>query len=183
MNSVEVRDFLNYVRSERALSENTRDAYEQDLEQFLEFCERRTIDPVNASLKDLRDFLASLRKRDLSQRSLARKTSALKQFFKFLLREGRIDKNPSELLQVIIKGKKLPKHLSVKEIFGLIAAAEGVTESEIRDRAMLETWYATGARVSELGSLRIDSIDWKDGLVKVLGKGEGNGSFPCIGRR
>jgi len=166
-----VKDFLSYISSERALAANTCDAYEQDLSDFLEFCLRKEVSPLHASLKSLRDFLAHLRKKPLSPRSIARKLSALKQFYKFLLRENRIEGNPSELLSVIVKTKKLPKHLSIEEIFKLIAAAKGENDAEVRDRALLEIWYATGTRVSELAHLTIQGIDWKEGVVTVFGKG------------
>jgi len=166
-----VADFLDYLASERALSVNTRLAYGKDLEQFLEFCRRVGVDPLRADLKRLRDFLASLRKQELSSRTLARKTSALRQFYQFLLREDRVVSNPSELLTVLVKQKRLPKHLTVKEIFALVAAARGETESEIRDRAMLEVWYATGARVAEIAGLEAGAIDWEGGVVRIRGKG------------
>jgi integrase/recombinase XerD len=166
-----LREFLAYVSSERALATNTRLAYEQDLTQFLQFCFRKNINAQHVSLHDLRDFLASLRRQSLSPRSIARKVSALKQFYKFQLRENKIQEDPSELLTVIVKTKKLPKHLTIQEMFLLIASAEGNTESEIRDRAILEFWYATGCRVSELINMPVHAIDWEEGVVKLLGKG------------
>ena len=167
----EIHDFLSYVSSERALSNNTRLAYEADLDQFALFCLQKSINPLIVTLKDLRLYLASMRRRGLSPRSMARKLSALKQFYKFLLRENRINSDPAELLSVSVKGKTLPKHLSVEEIFRLIASATGNTDLEIRDRALLEFWYATGARVSEMSDLLAKNIDWKDGVVKIRGKG------------
>jgi integrase/recombinase XerD len=169
--SPEVKAFLGYVASERALSDNTLLAYEQDLVQFLEFCTRKSIDPLKVSLRDLRDFLASLRKQGLASRSLARKLSALKQFYKFCVRENRIESDPSELLSVTVKASRLPKHLSVDEMFAFIAGAKGDNENEVRDRSLLELWYATGSRVSEMSGLRIQDIDWKEAVVKISGKG------------
>lgn len=166
-----IHDFLAYVSSEKALSQNTRLAYEGDLDDFAVFCRARGIAPFRASLPELRDFLASMRKRELSPRSIARKVSTLRQFYKFLLREGRIDSDPAELLIVTVKGKKLPKHLTVKEMFALINAAGGANEAETRDRALLEAWYATGMRVSELAALAVSDFDWQKGFVKVTGKG------------
>ena len=173
----EVRDFLSYISSERALAHNTREAYAQDLDQFLEFCLRKRVDPLSADLKQLREYLASLRKQDLSGRSIARKLSALKQFYKFCLREGKVENNPSELLSVTVKSHKLPKHLSVEEIFGLIAAAKGENEGEVRDRALLEIWYATGSRVSELAALAAHAIDWEEGVAKIRVRADVNGWF------
>ena len=169
--SSEIFDFLSYISSERALAQNTRLAYEKDLEQYLEFCRLQGVSVEKASLKNLRDFLATLRKQELSPRSIARKASSLKQFYKFLLREGKIEANPSELLTVIVKTKRLPKHLTVDEIFGLIASAAGENEAEVRDRALLELWYATGSRVTELAGITLENLDWDDGTVKIRGKG------------
>lgn len=171
MTNAEVGEFLSYVSSERALSLNTRQAYEKDLAQYFEFCARKGILYDKATLKDLRDFLANLRRQELSPRSIARKTSSLKQFYKFLLREGKIDTSPADLLTATVKTKRLPKHLSIDEIFGLIAAAKGDDDSEVRDRALFELWYATGSRVSEVAGVTMEAIDWNDGTVKIKGKG------------
>lgn len=167
----EITEFLDYLASERGLSTNTSLAYAQDLEQFSQFCVlyKRTV--VKASQKDLRDFVAFLRKQELTPRSIARKISTLKQFYKFLLRENRIQNDPAELVTIIQKNKRLPKHLTVDEVFRLIAAAKGDTESEVRDRALLEMWYATGARVTELAQLTIGQIDFNEKIIKIRGKG------------
>lgn len=169
--SVQVSEFLCFVSAEKALSLNTRLAYEKDLQQYFEFCSRRGVLFDKATLKDLRDFLASLRREELSARSIARKASALKQFYKFLLREGKVETNPADLLSATVKTKRLPKHLSVEEMFKLIAAAKGDDEAEVRDRALFELWYATGSRVSEVASVTVEAIDWDDGTVKIKGKG------------
>jgi len=168
---IELQDFLAFVASEKGLSVNTRLAYEQDLSGLFEFCLSRQIDVKSATLKELRDFLAHLRRSELSPRSIARKVSALKQFYQFLLRESRIQSNPSELLSVTVKTKRLPKHLTVDEIFAFIAAAKGENEAEIRDRALLELWYAIGSRVSELAGITVSAIDWDGRVVRILGKG------------
>ena len=167
----EIEEFLSFATAERAAALNTYVAYRQDLLQFAEFCQRKHIDPFQSNLKQLRDFLASLRRKELSARSIARKISALRQFYKFLLREERLAADPSELLSVTVKTKRLPKHLSVDEMFRLISAAKGESESGTRDRALLELWYATGARVSEMASLPADAIDWTDAIVTLKGKG------------
>lgn len=171
MTSVEIQDFLSFILAEKALSHNTLSAYSADLEQFLTFCETRKISPTDANHRHLKDFVASLRKNELSQRSIARKVTTLRQFYKFLLRENRISDDPSELLTIMVKTKRLPKHLSINEMFKMIASAVGETESEIRDRAILEFWYATGCRISEVVNLQITDIDWEQGMVKIVGKG------------
>jgi integrase/recombinase XerD len=167
----EVAEFLQYVTAEKGLSINTRLAYERDLEQFSEYARIKKLSPQTTTLDHLRGFLAQLRSHEISPRSIARKVSSLKQFFQFLLREGTVAANPAELLTVLVKSKRLPKHMTVEESFALIAAADGATPEAIRDRAMMETWYATGCRVSELAGMRADDIDWKGGLVRIRGKG------------
>jgi integrase/recombinase XerD len=91
--------------------------------------------------------------------------------YRFCLAESRFEADPSELLTVVVKSKRLPKHLTVKEMFKLIAAAGDEGEQGCRDRALLELWYATGARVSELATLTSDAFDWKGGFITVNGKG------------
>src|SRR5690606_15934614 len=116
----EVSEFLQYVAAEKGLSPNTRLAYERDLEQFITYARVKRLELEKIQLNALRDFLGHLRGREVSARSIARKVSALKQFFQFLMREGRIQANPAELLTVIVKTKRLPKHLTVEESFALI---------------------------------------------------------------
>ncbi len=167
----EVSEFLQYVSAEKGLATNTRLAYERDLEQFTVFARVKRLELETIRLAELRDFLAHLRGREVSARSIARKVSALKQFFQFLMREGRIQANPAELLTVLVKTKRLPKHLTIEESFALIDSARGDSPSGIRDRAMLDFWYATGSRVSELAGVRADDFDWQGGLVRLRGKG------------
>ncbi len=167
----EVREFLSYLATEKGLSRNTLTAYQQDLVDFLTFCRVKRIPWLTPSLGQLRNYLAHLRKQELSERSIARRASALRQFYRFLVREDKVDSNPADLLTVVRKGRKLPKHLTVEEVFKLISAAKGTGEFDVRDRAMLELWYATGCRVSELSGLKASGIDWDQAVVKVLGKG------------
>lgn len=166
-----LNEFLDYISSELGLSLNTRSAYEQDLKGYLEFCQVKKYTVTAITLSQLREYLGHLRRLELSERSIVRKVASLRQLYKFFLREDRIKEDPSELLTVIVKTKKLPKHLSVDEMFRLVAAADGQTELSIRDRAMLEVWYATGCRISEIGNLPARSIDYEDQTVKIFGKG------------
>lgn len=166
-----VYEFLAFVTTEKALSPHTRLAYEKDIQQYFEFCRRKKLSPLHVQLRQVRQYLASLRRAGLANRSIARKLSSVKQFYKFLLREERISSDPVELLTVTVKARKLPACLTVEEMAALIEAATGTNEVETRDRAMLELWYATGARISEMMNLRIQDIDWKGGVVKFLGKG------------
>ena len=167
----EVAEFLQFITAEKGLSLNTRLAYERDLGQFLLYAKAKKLGPSEVRLQDLRGFLARLRSNEITPRSIARKVSAISQFFQFLMREGKVKANPAELLTIVVKTKRLPKHLSIEESFALIEAAKPSGPSGIRDRAMMEVWYATGCRVSELANLDCESIDWKGGLVRLKGKG------------
>lgn len=171
MINTELHEFLAYIATEKGLSINTQHAYERDLKQFNQFCSVKKWNERNIELTHLREYLASLRRQELSSRTLARKCSAIKQYFKFLVRENKIDSDPSELLLVQVKQKRLPKHLTVREMFKLISMAEGHTDIETRDRALLELWYATGARISEMAELTISQIDLDKKTVKICGKG------------
>lgn len=165
-------EFLSFIAAERALSENTRIAYARDLDEFALFLTRKKIGIREVKLDCLRDFLSSLRMNGNQERSLARKCSTLKQFFHFLLREEVLRDDPSELLSVRVRTRRLPKSLSEAEVSRLIEGAGGMeSEEDTRDRALLELWYATGMRVSELILLKGGSIDWKDSTVRVFGKG------------
>ncbi len=166
-----VSDFLQFLHAEKGLSLNTCQAYERDLVQFGEYTRVKKLDVASVQLEDLRGYLAHLRSRNISPRSIARKVSTLKQFFQFLLREQKRDANPAEFLTVLVKSKRLPKHLTVAEAFDLIEATRGEGAESIRDRAMMEVWYATGCRVSELACIRCSDLDWKGAMVRILGKG------------
>lgn len=167
----EINDFLSYSSSEKGASPNTQQAYEKDLTQFGEYCVRKDWTLTGCDTKQLREYLASLRKQGLAARSVARKLSALKQLYKFLLREEKIESDPSELLSVSHREKRLPQYLTVDQMFRLVESAKGLDEWSCRDRALLEVWYATGARVTEVAKLSAANIDWKEGLVKFTGKG------------
>lgn len=165
------KDFLSYLAVEKGLAVHSKAAYEKDLLQFFEYCRVKKVAVREASLSDLRGFLAHLRRRGLTPRSVARKLSAVKQLYRFLLREGKVPADPSELLSVTLKPRRLPQVLTLEEVTKLLESARGETSREVRDRALLELWYATGARISEIAELRADGFDWEDGVVKFRGKG------------
>jgi integrase/recombinase XerD len=164
-------DFFAYITAEKGLSTNTVVAYQQDLEQFFEFCRVHHVLPPDANLSFLRGYVGHMRKLGQSSRTLARKVSTLKQFYSFLMRENRVVGNPAELLTILVKEKRLPKHLTEAEMVALVTTPDGTSETSTRDRAILELWYATGCRVTELVQLESGQIDWKGRVVRVLGKG------------
>jgi len=176
-----VSDFISFISAEKGLSLLTQDAYQTDLEQFQNFAGTKNWEIESLSLGNLREYVSHLRKLDLTSRTIARKVSTLRQWFQFLLREKRIKSDPSELLLVQVKAKRLPKHLSVNEVMSVISGAGGSTELEIRDRALLELWYATGLRISELSQVCVSNLDCDLKSLKVLGKGNRQRIIP-VGR-
>src|SRR5580698_6261612 len=112
--SSEINDFLAFIGSEKILARNTQSAYEKDLEDYFLFCRRKGLFISKMGLRDLRGYIGTLKRQGLASRSIARKLSAIKQFYKFLLREDRIESDPSELLSVQVKEKRLPKFLTVE---------------------------------------------------------------------
>jgi integrase/recombinase XerC len=169
----EIATFIQYLKAERNASPHTLEAYSRDLEQFSAFISQQ-IDP-SLTIRQLthlhiRRYLASIHK-ELSKGSAGRKLAAIRSLFRFLLRRGILEKNPAELVSSPKREKKLPFHLDIDEVTTLIEAPDAITPLSMRDRAILETLYSSGLRVSELTGLNIGGADLAAGSVKVLGKG------------
>lgn len=169
----EIATFIQYLKSERNASPHTLEAYSRDLEQFSAFVSQQ-IDPAltirQITHLHIRRYLASLHK-ELAKSSIGRKLAAIRSLFRFLLRRGLLDKNPAELVSTPKKEKKLPYHLNIDEITTLVEAPHEPEILSIRDKAILETLYSSGLRVSELTGLNIGGVDAGRGTVRVLGKG------------
>lgn len=161
--------FINYLKIEKNASEHTILNYSLDLKDFNKFLGDKTVESVDYI--SLRKYLAHIRGRDYSKRTVARKLATLRSFFKFLYREGYLKKNPASSIATPKLDRKLPLFLDTDEVVKLIEAPDKKDLTELRDRAILETLYSTGIRVSELVSLNLDRIDFISGVVKVLGKG------------
>lgn len=166
-----VDKFLSYLEIERNYSPHTTLNYSIDLNEFLEFLGNEA-DLKKINYLHFRRFLAFLRTHNHKPRTLARKLSALRSFFKFLHREGLIEENPALLLVTPKLDKTLPKFLSEKDMEALVEAPPTETEFGLRDRAIMETLYSTGIRVSELVGLNDDSVDEISNIAKVEGKGK-----------
>lgn len=159
--------FLAFCRIEKGLAPNSLSAYGRDLRHFSAWCsELETVD-----LPEIRRYLDTLVMQGLSARSRARKLSALRNFYDYLLREGRIGADPVRLLPLPRQESTLPKFLSTKQVDDLLAAPEPGTPRGLRDRAMLQVLYATGVRVSELCGMQLSALSLDMGVVRVMGKG------------
>ena len=162
--------FINYLRLERGLADNTIQAYSRDLLKFTRFLEKSDLNPLQISRNQISEYAGTLRK-GLSARSVARNISATKMFFRFLTSEGHIKENPARLLETPRLSRKLPDVLSMAEVERLLAQPDPSTPMGKRDSAMLELLYATGLRVSELVGLKVLNINLEAGYVRTLGKG------------
>ncbi len=165
-----IDQFLNYMRVERGVSENTIEAYGRDLRGLADFVEKEGASCKKIDINILTNYITYLSER-LSRRSLARNISAIRTFFKFLVLEGVIQENPARFLEVPKVSKTLPGILNEHEIELLLNQPSASTPIGIRDKAMIELLYATGVRVSELVHLKISDVDLNVGYIKVKGKG------------
>jgi len=176
-----VTAFLAHAADEAGLSPATIDAYRRDLERLAEWCREQDIQQID-SLKpaDVRSFAASEHRRGLSPRSVQRRLSGLRRFFRYLRRERIIDADPSQGVRAPKVRRKLPEVLDIDQVLALLdIPAED--ELATRDRAMLELFYASGLRVSELAGLTWSRLDLDEGMVRVLGKGRRERVVP-VGR-
>ena len=167
-----VEAYLNHLRVERALSPRTLEAYGRDLNKLLAFAEESGIDRAEAvDLGAISGWLSRLAHDGLGARSAARHLSAVRGLMKFLLREGVLSADPTELSARPRFGRRLPRTLSEAEVLRLLQAPDVSTLRGLRDRAMLSVTYAAGLRVSELVGLTAGDVDLKRGIVSAFGKG------------
>ncbi|HEY3500800.1 MAG TPA: tyrosine recombinase [Polyangiaceae bacterium] len=164
--------YLDHLRVERALSPNTILAYATDLAKLARFAEERgATSPAALDLGLVTAWLALLAKEGIGPRSAARHLSALRGFSKFLVREGKLEHDPTSLTARPRLGRRLPRALGESEILRLLETPDASTLRGLRDRAMLSVAYAAGLRVSELVKLEIGDLDRERGVVSALGKG------------
>jgi len=168
-----IDSFINYLRATKTKSENTTKAYAEDLSQFLEYLKQKELsEPVllNVNHLHIRGFLAHLKSKELSKRTVARKLSTLRSFYKYLTVQGLVKENVAKSVHAPKTSKKLPLFLYPQEIEALLDAPENDVLG-IRDRAILELLYATGMRVGELVSLKTSDINFGANYIVVFGKG------------
>ena len=166
-----IKEFVSYLKIERGLAENSIIAYQQDVLKLAEYSEGKDIAPTDIQYKDLKNFIAVLYDLGLGARSQARIISGIKQFYGYLLLENELKNDPSELLELPKIGRKLPEVMSIEEIDLLIAAIDLSANEGHRNKAILETLYSCGLRVSELVNLRFSDLYFEEGFIRVIGKG------------
>jgi tyrosine recombinase XerC len=167
------KEFMEKLKHEKGFSKHTLRAYHNDLAQFDSFLKDekcKNLKRINHLL--LRKFLAILRSRNYSRTTIARKLASLRSFFKFLNQEGELVSNPFEILRTPKQEKKLPHFLSISDVDTLLKTPDESDIFGLRDRAILETLYSTGIRVSELVGLNEEDVDFYGGMIKVQGKGK-----------
>jgi integrase/recombinase XerC len=176
-----IESFGLHLATERNLSPHTLRGYLADVRQFRQYLEENGLIPLDALERGqleaidhvaVRSFLSSLYRRKVRKVTIVRKITALRTFFNYLLREGRVRVNPAEMVQAPKAEKYLPTFLLVEEMFSLLNLKFAGDAAGIRDRAMLELFYSSGMRVGELTGLNLGDIDFGQSLVKVRGKGK-----------
>lgn len=167
-----IQDFINYLKIERNLSSNTVAAYRTDLERYCQFLESKGLNDIRAVRFDtIQEYVNLLAELGLAAASMARNFSTLRSFHKFLFGENLTSSDPTELLQSPRLPRRLPHVLELYEIEQILNVIDITTEKGLRDRAIIETLYSTGLRVSELISLRMADVYLHQGVLRVLGKG------------
>ena len=165
-----VEAFLEHLRVERNVSAHTRDAYQRDLAALCAWAAMRSRGVLELRNDEIRAFVASEHRRGLSPKSLQRRLSACRSFYLWLLKRGRIDANPADAIRAPKAARKLPQVLDVDEAVQLVEVATAAPLG-LRDRALLELFYSSGLRLSEVCALTWGDLDFAQGLVTVLGKG------------
>lgn len=173
--NIQIRQFLKYITLERRYSDHTLKSYQTDLIQFEQYLQESTgLQKIHWNLinkNTLRGFMVFLQEAGISLRSVARKVATLKSFFKYLCREEIISQNPASTIKMPKFDKKLPEFISPKDIQQILKIPKTGSFEEIRDLAILELFYGTGIRLSELINIKVSDIYFNEDLIRVIGKG------------
>ena len=161
-------DYLEYLSDIKKFSPNTIKAYRQDIDQFMIFFNYEYHD---LSRDKIRDFLSNLYLSTTNRSTVSRKIYAIRSFFQYLIRQGRLEKNPMDLISIPKADKKLPEILTEDEMIRFLDELPGGSLSEIRNKALIELFYASGLRLSELTNLKKENVNFRERLLRVLGKG------------
>ena len=175
--------FLNYLSVERGLSRNTLVSYREDLNYYIDFISSCHIDALSKITKnDIINFMLNQKDRGIAANSIARRLAAIRMFHRFLSRERILKSDPSNLIDSPKLWKKIPDVLSLNEVYALLAQPDIRDKQGIRDKAILETLYATGMRVSEAVNLKVGNVNLDIGFLRCIGKGNKERIIP-IGRK
>ena len=168
-----IDSFRTYLILEKSLSTNSVEAYLNDIRKLAAYCEQRTpsLNPKEVSYDALNEHLSALKESGVTPRTQARSISSIKSFFKYLLYDGAIGLNPANSLDAPKTGRSLPSVLSIEEIEAMINAVDMNKQEGQRNKAILETLYSCGLRVSELVNLKLSQINFRTGYIKIEGKG------------
>lgn len=178
-----IDSFLSYLSVERGLSKNTIISYREDLNAYLDFIEKLGITSLGKIGKsDITDFMLSQKDKGISASSVARRLAAIRMFHRFLARERILKADPSILIDSPKLWKKIPETLTFNEVDSLLLQPDIRSKQGIRDRAILETLYATGMRVSEAANLKVDNVNLEVGFLRCIGKGNKERVIP-IGKK
>lgn len=172
--NIPIKGYRNYIRLEKSLSENSIEAYQRDVEKLYQFVDYHNleINPGEITIEHLQAFIKWINELGMSARSQARIISGIKGFYKYLIIEDEIKVDPTELLETPKLGRKLPDTLSANEIDRLIGGIDLSKPEGHRNKAILETLYSCGLRVSELVNLNLTDMFVDDGFIRVIGKGD-----------
>ncbi|MFC2629757.1 MAG: site-specific integrase, partial [Lancefieldella rimae] len=173
-----VDEFIAYLRTVRNLSDNTTRAYSVDLASYISWCKREELDPLQATHRSLRAYLSYLDQARYSARTLNRHLSALRGFYKWLNKEKYLEVDPSLILTSPRTSRRLPQTMSDEDVQKLLLSCDTDTAAGLRDRAILECMYATGARISEISHLDREDVDISQGVVRLFGKGSKERDVP-----
>lgn len=172
-----INKYLRHLKIERNASPHTILSYENDLNQFFDFClshfdvDEENISPEEVERITIRLWLGELSNSGLAKSSIARKVAALRSFFKYAFKRGLIEQNPAHLLIVPRKDQPLPKTANIEDLNRMMELAPADTPQSTQDRSILELFYSTGIRLTELVNLNVDDINFELNQIKVLGKG------------
>ena len=181
-----IQDFQIYLEVERNVSAHTRIAYIADIQEFTRFLHNNNFiksqdEIINVEPENIREYLSYLYRQKVKKVTVNRKVSSLRAFYKYVLRTGKIKNNPAEMIQTLKTEKYIPTFLSVDEIFELLKTQGENSVLDLRNRAMLEIFYSSGLRLSELAGLDLIDLDFNQKLVKVRGKGRKERIVPVGG--
>lgn len=178
-----VKDFIDHLSVERGLAKNTLMAYSSDLNLYQTYLQQQKISMFESVRRDtVSDFLYDLKKRKLTTASICRALTSVKMFHRFLVRENLLKDDPTNLIESPKLWKRVPDVLNQDEIERIIKAAYGTSDQQIRDYAILELFYASGMRVTELADLKLSGLNFDAGYIRCIGKGRKERMIP-VGKK